>query len=100
MFKPIEDVKAPSVTLHVEGVAIQARQGQTVALALMEAGYRTLRQTPVSGQPRSILCLMGVCFDCLVQIDGQPNVQSCMVTVRDGMQVRIMTGARLLDCSK
>ena len=45
-------------------------------------------------QPRAPLCLMGVCFDCLVEVDGRQNVQSCMVEVRDGMQVRLPHGAR------
>ena len=40
--------------------------------------------------------MMGVCFECLVQIDGQPNRQACLVTVREGMQVRTQEGARAL----
>ncbi|MEZ5620583.1 MAG: (2Fe-2S)-binding protein [Burkholderiaceae bacterium] len=40
-----------------------------------------------SRAPRAPMCLMGVCFDCLVEIDGRPNVQACMVEVREGMRV-------------
>ena len=43
------------------------------------------------------MCLMGVCFDCLVEVDGRPNVQACMVTVREGMRVRLQHGARGLE---
>jgi predicted molibdopterin-dependent oxidoreductase YjgC len=95
MFRPIEPSSArPTVTLHVQGRPIAAREGDTLAIALLNAGVVQFRQTPVSGQSRAPLCLMGVCFDCLVEVDGQQNVQSCMTEVRDGMQVRLPTGAR------
>lgn len=95
MFRPIESTPARrAVTLHVHGRPITAREGDTLAIALLNAGVVPFRQTPVSGQPRAPLCLMGVCFDCLVEVDGRQNVQSCMVEVHDGMQVRLPTGAR------
>jgi predicted molibdopterin-dependent oxidoreductase YjgC len=78
----------------VQGQPITARVGDTLAVALLNAGVVPFRQTPVSGQPRAPLCLMGVCFDCLVEVDGQQNVQSCMVEVHEGMQVHLPTGAR------
>lgn len=95
MFRPIDTPLARArVTLHVQGRAVTARAGDTLAMALLNAGVVPFRQTPVSGQPRAPLCLMGACFDCLVEVDGQQNVQSCMVEVCDGMQVRLPTGAR------
>ncbi len=95
MFRPIEPSSArPTVTLHLEGRPIAAREGDTLAIALLNAGVVQFRQTPVSGQPRAPLCLMGVCFDCLVEVDGRQNVQSCMTEVFEGMQVRLPTGAR------
>ena len=98
MFKSIEGgVTARVLKIEVDGKTVQAREGLTVALALLEAGFHTMRHTPISGQPRSALCLMGVCFDCLVQVDAQPNVQSCMVTVRDGMRIRLQHGARSVE---
>jgi len=83
-----------AITLQVEGRTITAYEGDTLAMALLNAAVTPLRHTPVSGQPRSPLCLMGVCFDCLVEVDGRQNVQSCMVQARDGMRVRLPTGAR------
>lgn len=95
MFRPIATSPArPAVTLQVQGQAVTARAGDTLAMALLNAGVVAFRHTPVSGQPRAPLCLMGVCFDCLVEVDGQQNVQACMVEVREGMQVRLPTGAR------
>lgn len=95
MFRPIAStLERRAVTLQVQGRPITAREGDTLAIALLNAGVTPFRQTPVTGQPRAPLCLMGVCFDCLVEVDGRQNVQSCMVEVSDGMQVRLPTGAR------
>jgi len=94
MFKLI-DQTAPRrvITLRLEGREIHASQGDTVAMALLLAGVTPFRRTPVSGAPRAPLCLMGVCFDCLVDVDGHRNVQSCMVEVREGMSVTLPMGA-------
>lgn len=95
MFRPISTTHVRrTVTLQVQGQPITARAGDTLAIALLNAGVVQFRQTPVSGQVRGPLCLMGVCFDCLVEVDGRQNVQSCMVEVCDGMQIRLPTGAR------
>jgi predicted molibdopterin-dependent oxidoreductase YjgC len=95
MFRPIVNtLDRRAVTLQVQGRPITAREGDTLAIALLNAGVTPFRQTPVSGQPRAPLCLTGVCFDCLVEVDGRQNVQSCMVEVSDGMQVRLPAGAR------
>lgn len=95
MFRPIAStLERRAVTLQVQGRPITAREGDTLAIALLNAGVTPFRHTPVSAQPRAPMCLMGVCFDCLVEVDGRQNVQSCMVEVSDGMQVRLPTGAR------
>lgn len=81
-----------------EGTAVTARAGDTVAAALLAAGHWTLRRTPAGGRPRGPFCMMGVCFDCLVEVDGIPDRQACMIQVRDGMRVRRQDGAaRLAD---
>lgn len=84
------------VHISVDGRAIDVPAGASVAAALLSAGVTRTRSTPISGAPRAPYCMMGVCFECLVQIDGQPNRQACLVTVREGMQVRTQEGARAL----
>lgn len=96
-FKRPAEGDAPSVTLSVDGEALAARAGDTVAAALLAAGQLTFRQTAVSGSDRGPFCMMGACFDCLVEIDGEPNRQACMTLAEDGMAVRPMAGARPLD---
>ncbi|MCC6718264.1 MAG: (2Fe-2S)-binding protein [Acetobacteraceae bacterium] len=77
-----------------EGQPLEAKAGDSVAAALLAAGITQFRTTPATGAPRGPWCLMGVCFDCLVDIDGQANRQACQVTVAEGMAVRRMYGPR------
>lgn len=93
MLLPADETRL-TVEILVEGRCISAREGDTIAAAMLNAGVVHFRHTPVSGKPRAPLCLMGVCFDCLVEVDGAQNVQSCMVQVYPGMNVRLQTGAR------
>lgn len=79
---------ARRLAFTVDGVAATAVEGDTVATALLAAGIGATRRSPVSGAPRAAYCLMGVCFECLVEIDGVPNRQGCLVPVADGMAVR------------
>jgi len=68
--------------------------GRSVAAALLAAGVQRFRATPLSGAPRAPYCMMGACFECLVEIDGMPSRQSCLVTVQDGMRIHSQEGAR------
>jgi predicted molibdopterin-dependent oxidoreductase YjgC len=81
------------LTVWFDGRAIRARTGDSVAVALLGAGITATRTTPVSGSPRGPYCMMGACFDCLAEVDGRPNVQTCMTTARDGMRVSRQIGA-------
>lgn len=95
MFRPRrEPTAAGAVAVLVEGRTVRVPQGASAAAALLAAGWRSFRDTPLSGAARGPWCMIGVCFDCLAEIDGQPNRQSCLVTVRPGMQIRRQRGAR------
>jgi predicted molibdopterin-dependent oxidoreductase YjgC len=89
----IDDAILPGagVTLFVDGEPVQARRGQTVATALLAQGRRVLRHTRNGGNPRGLFCAMGVCFDCVMTIDGLQGTRACMTRVEDGMQVRTPT---------
>jgi len=89
----LDGTDTPSVVIDFQGRAVAARPGDTVAAALLAAGIADFRATPVSGAARGPHCMMGVCFDCLVEIDGEPNQQACMTVVRDGMRVARQVGA-------
>ncbi len=70
------------------GAAIAAFEGETIAAALMGSGIRALRLTEREARPRGLFCNMGVCFDCLVEVDGRPNQRACQVPVTEGLQVK------------
>ena len=79
--------KAATVTMTVDGMRVVARDGDTVSAALLAAGRQAVRHAAVSGEPRAPYCQMGVCFECLVEIDGVADRQACLVPVRSGMIV-------------
>ena len=93
MFKRLGDTGA-TLTLTVDGKPIRARLGDSVAAAMLAAGIDHCRTTAVSGAPRAPYCLMGVCFECLVTIDGVGSRQACLVQARDGMKVETQQGRR------
>lgn len=78
--------RGPRVELVLDGTPVEAHEGETVAALLLARGETATRRT-VGGEPRGVFCGMGVCFDCLVVVDGVPNTRACMTRVRDGMQV-------------
>lgn len=80
------------LTIRLDGRELPAWEGETVAAALVAAGHRVFRTTPGDGGPRGYFCGMGVCHDCLMTIDGQPNVRACMTPVRQGLEVETQQG--------
>jgi predicted molibdopterin-dependent oxidoreductase YjgC len=96
MFTRTADVSSPKATVSVDGNEIEAREGDTVAAAMLAAGIVQFRTTPVSGAPRGPLCMMGACFECLVTIDGIGSRQACLTVVRPGMTIETQRGRREL----
>ncbi len=84
-----------SVVITVNGQPHRAAPGDTVAVALLASGVDVFRTTARHGVARGPHCGMGVCFDCLVTIDGVPNRQACLEPVADGMSIE--TGRGLPD---
>lgn len=96
MFELLPLSTAATVSIDLDGHTSRVPAHFSVAEALLASGRNTCRASQVSGEPRGPFCMMGVCFECLVDIDGVPNQQACMTPVRPGMQVRSMRGkARL-----
>jgi predicted molibdopterin-dependent oxidoreductase YjgC len=76
-----------AVTFQFEGRTIQGRHGESLAAALTAAGERMLRLTR-DGRGRGIFCGMGVCQECLVEIDGKPGLRACMTKLDRPISVR------------
>jgi len=83
--------RGPRLTLTLDGNPVTAYDGETVATVLLAEGRIATRTTP-GGEPRGVFCGMGVCFDCLVVVDGIPNTRACMTKAREGMDVRRQDG--------
>jgi predicted molibdopterin-dependent oxidoreductase YjgC len=94
MFQRLNRPKSGTVSLSVDGKAAIAFPGDSVAAALLAAGVVACRTTPVSGAPRAPYCMMGICFECLVTIDGIGSRQACLARVRDGMRIETQQGKR------
>lgn len=90
------ETSAATVRLTLDGESIVAQAGDTVAAAILAHSGNASRETG-KGSPRTAFCMMGVCFDCLIEVDGRPNVQGCMVQVCDGMVLRRPRGFRALN---
>ncbi len=83
----VQCVESPSVvSIVVNGRRIQAVCGETVQSALSAAGFKTFRKSK-RGDARGFFCGMGVCYECLVTIDGKARQRSCMTQVREGMEI-------------
>jgi D-hydroxyproline dehydrogenase subunit gamma len=95
MFRPMPEM-ATDATLKFkfDGRALTGRLGDTVAAALLANGIATCRLSPVSGAARGPYCMMGICFECLVVIDGVGNRQGCLVSLVDGMDIATQQGRR------
>ena len=82
----------PVVHLTVDGRGVEAREGEPIAAALVAAGVRVFRKTGKRGEPRQLFCGIGRCTDCVMVVDGQPNVRTCVTAVREGMTVETQDG--------
>ena len=80
--------EARTVGLAIDGKPCAAPAGASVAEALLLAGHAAFGRHQLTGEAEGPWCLIGVCFGCLVEIDGVPDRQACLVPVRDGMTVR------------
>ena len=92
MFEARLKAEAEELSFTIDGKKHSAPDGVTVAEAMLLAGLDHTRLSPVGRQPRAPYCMMGVCFECLVTIDGVTGRQGCMVRLKDGMQITRQMG--------
>jgi predicted molibdopterin-dependent oxidoreductase YjgC len=75
----------------VDGHALTLRDGANLAAELLAAGVMPFRHTPVSGAPRGPFCMMGACFDCLIEVEGTTR-QACLMEVAEGLAITLPKG--------
>lgn len=84
--------RGEAITIVIDGKDYAVHVGETVATAMIAEGRRAFRRTARRDAPRGLYCGMGVCYDCLVVVDGRPNTRACMTSVRPGMRVDSQAG--------
>jgi aerobic-type carbon monoxide dehydrogenase small subunit (CoxS/CutS family) len=77
-------------TFFVDGAPVEAVDGETIAVALLAAGRRALRTTAKRREPRGLYCVMGVCWECAVVVDGR-TTRACVTLARPGLRVETLT---------
>jgi len=92
MFRRLPDTEGETVAFTIDGKPARGLAHDSVAAALLANGVDRCRTSIVTGEPRAPYCMMGICFECLVTIDGRPNPQACMTRLRPGMRVEVQAG--------
>lgn len=88
MFARVKANDGEKCIIYIDDVATSCFEGDTVAAVMMLEIGQPYRRTVISGSDRAPFCMMGVCFDCLVEIDGIPNQQGCLRSVESDMRIR------------
>ena len=96
MFRRLPEVAARHVHVVIDGRSYEVREGDSVAAALLAAGFDASGANAASSAPRGPYCMAGACFECLVTVDGVGSVQGCLVSVREGMEIATQRGPREL----
>lgn len=94
--EPAQDARRLEIEFTLDGRAVRCPEGLTVAGALYWLGEQATRLTPRGETPRSLFCGMGVCFDCVMEIDGRAGVRSCTTLLAPGMRVATQRGAAVV----
>ena len=88
MFRLQDAGAKKTVDIEIDGQRESVPDGITVAAAMLLRGYTSFRHTPRNGSPRAVYCMIGHCFECLLEIDGRANRRACQQEVHQGMQIR------------
>ena len=86
------DLQTEWVRITVDGRPILAKKGEVIAAALMANGIRIHRYTAKVGEPRGLFCGIGQCTDCMMVVNGQANVRTCITPVAEGMVIETQYG--------
>jgi D-hydroxyproline dehydrogenase subunit gamma len=92
LFRRLQHI-GDQVRIEFEGRPLTVPADISLAAALMLHDVSATRDSAINGRPGAPYCMMGVCFECLVEVDGQANCQACLLTVAEGMSVRRQRGA-------
>ncbi|AGL02287.1 (2Fe-2S)-binding protein [Desulfoscipio gibsoniae] len=84
--------KGRLVTFEYDGDTLQGFEGEPIAMALRANGVMIHRYTSKQAEPRGVFCAIGRCTDCVMIVDGKPNVRTCVVPLQEGMKIKTQYG--------
>ena len=87
-----EIAKGPEVEFTFDGRAMSGREGEPIATALRAGGVLIHRYTAKREEPRGVFCAIGRCTDCIMIVDGRPNIRTCVTPLKAGMAVETQQG--------
>ncbi len=90
ILEPLEERK--KIRFLFDGKEVEGYEGEPIAAALRDLGVMAHRYTAKNHQPRGIFCAIGRCTDCVMIVDGKPNIRTCITPLREGMVVETQDG--------
>ena len=87
MFRKLKDSRKKEIVFFFEGKKLTAFDGETIASALLSSGEIFFRESKINNY-RGPYCMIGICFECLVDVDQMQSLQACQVIVKNNMQVK------------
>ncbi len=87
-----EYIKGKEVKITFDGKVITAYKGEMIATALIASGIKVFRYTPKKNMPRGLFCAIGRCTDCVMEVNGRPNIRTCITPVENGMIINTQIG--------
>lgn len=85
---PVRPLASAPLALTIDGEVVEGLAGQTIAGVLLGSGRLSWRTTSAGGAPRGVFCGIGVCFDCIAEVNGERDVRTCQRRAVDGDVVR------------
>ena len=79
--------RGPAFQIEIDGKVVTAYPGETIATVLIASGHRLIRHSSITGEPRGLNCGMGLCYECLVTVNGRPNLRACITPAHPGDRI-------------
>ncbi len=92
MFKQLPDIEREMIQVFLNGEAVMVPKGMSVAATALSHNLSFTRTMPISANKRAPFCMMGVCYDCLMVVNGKPNQRACATYVEEGMRIETQEG--------
>jgi hypothetical protein len=84
--------KGPKIQFTFDGKSMEGFEGEPIAIALRSNGVMIHRYTARRKEPRGMFCAIGRCTDCIMVVNGQPNIRTCVEPLKAGMVVETQHG--------